>query len=52
MVVWDLADVLNQRGYDITVAAPYGSHLPPGVNLIPTVKLPEQKWQENLAFLE
>jgi len=51
MIVYDLAVCLNERGYDVTVAAPHGSKFPEGITMLPTVKLPDNKWDENIALL-
>lgn len=49
-VVRDTVDVLHGLDHEITVAAPYGSEFPEGVHHFPTVRLPDQIWQENIML--
>jgi glycosyltransferase involved in cell wall biosynthesis len=49
-IVYDFAEVLSSMGHKVKVAAPQGSVLPAGVELIPTVTLPSQQDQEDLAY--
>lgn len=43
---------LNKRGHKVSVAAPIGSKVPDGVNLIETVKLPEEQDRDDIAYSE
>lgn len=52
MIVYDLADILNSKGHEVTVAAPVGSKLPEGIKLLETVDLKHNKWMENKALLK
>lgn len=49
-VVYNVADVLNKLGHEVTVAAPVGSEFPEGIHCFPTVILPQQVWREDVAF--
>jgi len=49
-LVYDFAETLQSMGHEVKVAAPQGSDLPSGVELIPTVALPTQRDDEELAF--
>lgn len=47
---YDFVEQLNKRGHQVSVAAPIGSSVPAGVELINTVKLPEQQDRDDLAL--
>lgn len=49
-VLGDFAAILVKRGHEVTVAAPFGSILPEGVNHFPTVRLPQEVWMEDVIF--
>jgi glycosyltransferase involved in cell wall biosynthesis len=49
-LVYDFADVLAANGHKVKVAAPVGSQVPAGTQLIPTVTLPEQQDRDDLAL--
>ena len=51
-VVYDLSKRLAQRGHEVTVACPIGSQLPENVEMVPTIDLNTDKWNENLALLK
>lgn len=51
MIVYDLAVCLSETGHDVVVAAPIGSELPEPIELIPTVDVAKNKWDENIALL-
>ena len=46
----DMIKAQTARGHQVTVAAPVGSKVPKGVELIETVKLPEEQDNDQLAF--
>ena len=43
-------NALNKRSHEVTVAAPIGSKVPDGVELIETVALPEEQDKDDIAF--
>jgi len=49
-LVWEWAEQLSEWGYPCSVAAPRGSRVPKGVELIPTVELPFHQDRDDLAF--
>ena len=48
----DFVEQLNNRGHDVSVAAPIGSKVPDGVRLIETVKLPEEQDRDDLSMFK
>jgi glycosyltransferase involved in cell wall biosynthesis len=49
-LVYDFSDTLTKLGHGVKIAAPLGSRLPKGVELIPTVSLPDQQDRDDLAY--
>ena len=52
MVVYDLATCLFDKGHGVTIVAPIGSEAPDGINIIPTIDVTKNKWDENIALLK
>lgn len=51
MIVYDLAVCLSEEGHEVKVAAPIGSKLPEPIEIIHTVNVNKNKWDENVALL-
>jgi glycosyltransferase involved in cell wall biosynthesis len=49
-LVWEFAEQMAEWGHKCAVAAPQGSKVPDGVELIETVRLPDQQDRDDLAY--
>lgn len=49
-LVWEWAEQMQEWGHSCAVAAPIGSKVPRGVELIETVRLPDQQDRDDLAY--
>ena len=49
-IAYDVADVLGERGHEVTLIATQGSRKPEKVNLLTTVNPMTEAWQEQTAF--